>query len=164
MQNLVASLLAVDEVLVLGNVVDRVNILNAYRAVIAAINHVESLGDHVLLALSQRVSQAADELFVGNVAIAIDIVVAHERLNLDDLGEEVVGSKGLRELSLVELTVAIVVHATENDAEGTNADSTTLLDLHLELIVDAADFDVEANAVKLRHSVFVWELQKLIIN
>jgi hypothetical protein len=161
LQNLLPRLLSIDEVLVLGHVVYGVDIVNADSAIVASVDKIESLVDHVHTALVQGVPKTTDKLLVGDVAIAIHIVEAHECLNLDDLGEQAIGSERLRELSLVKLTVAIVVHTAEDDAKRANTDSTSLLDLHLELIVNAADFDVKTNAVKLRHSL--WELQKLII-
>lgn len=115
-QNFSSGFLAVDEVLVFRHVVNLVNIIDADGPVAAFVHHLEYLVDHVLSALGEWVSEAADELFVGDVAITIDIVVAHEGLDLDDFGEDVVGGERLGELSLVQLAVAVVVHAAEDDA------------------------------------------------
>ena len=159
LKNLFSRLLAINEVLILGHVVNRVNILNGDRAVAAPVNQLEGLVDHVFSALGQRVSQSSDELLIGDIAIAVDIVVFHEGLDLDDLREDAISGEGLRELSLVQLFVPVVVHASENHAQRANADTTSLLDLHFKLVVDAADFDVKADAVELRH--LLRELQKI---
>lgn len=161
LQNFLPRLSSINEVLVLRNVVNCVDILNADSTVSASVDEREGLVDHVLSALGKGVSQPADELLVGDVAIAVDIVVFHERLNLDNLGEETVGGERLRELGLVQLSVTVVIHAAENNTKRANTDATSLLDLHLELVVDATNFDVKADAVQLRHCLcFVWELQK----
>ena len=161
MQNFFPGLSSINEVLVLRNIINCVDILDADSTVPASVDEGEGLVDHVLSALGEGVSQPADELLVRDVAIAVDIVVLHERLDLDNLGEETVGGERLRELGLVQLLVAVVIHAAEKDTKRANTDATSLLDLHLELVVDAANFDVKADAVQLRHYLcFVWELQK----
>ena len=142
MQNFFPGLSSINEVLVLRNIVNCVDILDADSAVPASVDEGEGLVDHVLSALGERVPQPADELLVRDVAIAVDIVVLHERLDLDNLGEETVGGERLRELGLVQLLVAVVIHAAEKDTKRANTDATSLLDLHLELVVDAANFDV----------------------
>ena len=149
LQNLFSRLLAVDEVLVLRHVVNSVNIIDADGAIVGPVNEIEGLLNHVLSALSKWVSETTDELLVSDVTILVDIVEAHEGLNLDDLGEETVVGKRLGEFTLIQLLVAIVVHSAEDDTKGADANTSSLLDLHLELVVDAADFDVKANAVKL---------------
>ena len=101
LQNFLPRLSSINEVLVLRNVVNCVDILNADSTVSASVDKREGLVDHVLSALGEGVSQSADELLVGDVAIAVDIVVFHERLDLDNLGEETVGGERLRELGLV---------------------------------------------------------------
>ena len=142
MQNFFPGLSSINEVLVLRNIVNCVDILDADSAVPASVDEGEGLVDHVLSALGERVPQPADELLVRDVAIAVDIVVLHERLDLDNLGEETVGGERLRELGLVQLFVTVVIHAAEKDTKRANTDATSLLDLHLELVVDAANFDV----------------------
>ena len=165
MQNFFPGLSSINEVLVLRNVVNCVDILDADSAVPASVDEGECLVDHVLSALGEWVSQPADELLVRDVAIAVDIVVLHERLDLDNLGEETVGGERLRELSLVQLLVAVVIHAAEKDTKRADTDATSLLDLHLELVVDAANFDVKADAVQLRHYLcFCLGVTKIIIN
>ena len=149
LQNLLSRLLAIDEVLVLRNVVNGVNIINADGAVVGSVDEVEGLLDHVLSALSEWVSQTTDELLISDVTILVDIVEAHQGLNLDDLGEEAVGGERLCELTLIQLLVAIVIHASEDDTKGADANTTSLLDLHLELVVDATNLDVKTDAVKL---------------
>ena len=165
LQNFFPCLSSINEVLVLRNVVNCVDILNADSTVPASVDEREGLVDHVLSALGEGVSQSADELLVGDVAIAVDIVVFHERLNLDNLGEETVGGERLRELGLVQLFVTVVIHAAEKDTKRANTDTTSLLDLHLELVVDAANFNVKADAVQLRHYLcFCLGVTKIIIN
>lgn len=149
LQNLLSRLLAIDEVLVLRNVVNGVNIINADGAVVGSVDEVEGLLDHVLSALSEWVSQTTDELLISDVTILVDIVVAHQGLNLDDLGEEAVGGECLCELTHIQLLVAIVIHSSEDDTKGADANTTSLLDLHLELVVDATNLDVKTDAVKL---------------
>ena len=149
LQNLLSRLLAIDEVLVLRNVVNGVNIINADGAVVGSVDEVEGLLDHVLSALTEWVSQTTDELLISDVTILVDIVVAHQGLNLDDLGEEAVGGERLCELTLIQLLVAIVIHSSEEDTKGADANTTSLLDLHLELVVDATNLDVKTDAVKL---------------
>ena len=149
LQNLLSRLLAIDEVLVLRNVVNGVNIINADGAVVGSVDEVEGLLDHVLSALSEWVSQTTDELLISDVTILVDIVEAHQGLNLDDLGEETVGGERLGEFTLIQLLVAIVVHSAEDDTKGADANTTSLLDLHLELVVDATNLDVKTDAVKL---------------
>mmetsp|Transcript_20665 Transcript_20665/g.27882 ORF Transcript_20665/g.27882 Transcript_20665/m.27882 type:complete len:217 (-) Transcript_20665:25-675(-) len=152
LQDLIAGLLSVDEVLVLRNVVDCVDISDGDSVGAVTIDEGEGLVNHGLSALGERVSEAADELLVSDVAVAIHIVVLHQSLNLNHLREKPVGGESLSELAQVELLVAVVVHAAEDDAEGADTDATSLLDLHLELVVDATDLDVEAHAVQLRHT------------
>ena len=165
MQNFFPGLSSINEVLVLRNIINCVDILDADSTVPASVDEGEGLVDHVLSALGEGVSQPADELLVRDVAIAVDIVVLHERLDLDNLGEETVGCKSLRELGLVQLLVAVVIHAAENDTKRADTNATSLLDLHLELVVDAANFDVKADAVQLRHYLcFCLGVTKIIIN
>ena len=148
-KNFFSSLGAVDELGALRHVVNCVDVFNTDSSVVAAINQSKGLLDHVLSTLSKRISESTDELLVSDIAITIDIVILHESLNLDDLGENAEGRKSLSELLLVELLVSVVVHLTEDNTDGAEANATLLLDLHLELVVDAANFDVEADAVKL---------------
>ena len=63
----------------------------------------------------------------------------------DDLPES---SKGLLELARVELLVAIEVHASEDDFEGAEANTTLLLDSQLELEVQLADHNVLIHTVE----------------
>ena len=98
--------------------------------------------------------ESSNEFLVGDVAIAIHIVEPHKGLNIDHFGEEAICGKCLGELTLVQLFVAVIVHATEKDAKRSDTNTTTLLDLHLELVVDTAHFNVKANTVELRHLRF----------
>ena len=153
-EDLLSGLPSINEVLVVGHVINCVDVLDRDSAIVAAIDKVKGLVDHGLTASSEWVSQATDELLVGDVAISINIVVFHKGLNLDHFGEEAVPGKSLSELALVQLLVAVIVHATEENTERADTDTTTLLDLHLELVVDTAHFNVKANTVELRHLRF----------
>ena len=154
LKNLFSRLPAINEVLILGHVVNRVNILNCDGTVSASVDQLEGLVDHIFSALSERVSQTPDEFLISDIAIAINIVVFHERLDLDHFGEDAVSGERLRELRLVQLFVPIVVHASENHAQRANSDTASLLDLHFKLVVNAADFNVKADTVQLGHLFF----------
>lgn len=133
------------------NVVNCIDVSDGDSARVVAINQSKGLVDHSLSALGERVTKTTNELLISDVAIAINIVVLHEGLDFDDLREKTILGKSFGKFTLVELLVTVVVHAAEEDAKRADADTTTLLDLHLELIVDAANFNVKANAVQLRH-------------
>jgi hypothetical protein len=140
---------AINEVLVLGHIVDCVNVLDGDVTVVVAVDELEGHGNHLLSTLSEGVSKSTDELLVGDVAIAIDVVELHEGLDLDNFREKAVCSQSLSELFTIQLLVAVVVHPAEEDTKRADADATALLNLHLELVVDAAYLDVEANSVQL---------------
>ena len=137
---------------VLGNVINCVNVCDRNCAVAVAVNRREGLLNHVFSALREGVSKSSDKLFVAYVSITIDIVVLHKRLDLHNFWEEAECGQSFSKLFLVQLSVSVVVHVSENDSKRANTDASTLLDLHLELIVDAGYFDIEANSVQLRHT------------
>ena len=98
LEDLLSGLSSIDEVLVLRYIIDCVNIFNGDCAIAAAINQSKCLVDHVLAALGKWVTEASNELLVGNVAITVDIVKFHERLNLDNLREEAESIESFSEL------------------------------------------------------------------
>jgi len=146
-EDLISCLFSFNEVLVLGNVIDCVNVWDLKSTAAVAVNRRESLVNHVFSALRKGVSKSSDELLVANVAITINIVILHEPLDFHNFREEAESWKSLSELFLVQLPVSVVVHLAENDSKRANTDSSTLLDLHFELIVDSGHFDIKANPV-----------------
>ena len=150
-KDLLSRLLSINEVLVLRHIVDCIDVSDRDRTTVVPVDELEGLVDHGLAALREGVSQSANELLISDVAITVHIVVLHKGLDLDNLREETVGGERLGELRLIQLPVPIVVHASEDDAKGADADATALLDLHLELVVDPANLNVESHSVQLRH-------------
>ena len=56
------------------------------------------------------------------------------------------GGEGLLQLSDVELLVAVVVHSSEDGAEGSDADSTAVSNLVLEGLLELLYSDLEIDA------------------
>lgn len=154
-KDLLSCLLSINEVLVLGHVVDCIDVGDSDCAAVVPVDELEGLVNHCLASLSERVSQSANELLICDVAIPVHIVVLHKGLDLNNLREETVSGERLGELSLIQLPVPVVVHAAEDDSEGADADATTLLDLHLELVVNPTNLNVKSHSVQLRHLVAV---------
>ena len=50
--------------------------------------------------------------------------------------------KCLSEFLLVKFTIAVSVHSSENSSKGTDTNTSTLLDLHLESCINFLDFDI----------------------
>ena len=50
--------------------------------------------------------------------------------------------KSLSEFFLVKFTITIGVHSSENSSKGTDTNTSTLLDLHLESCINFLDFDI----------------------
>ena len=86
-KNFLTRLGAINEVLVLGDVVKNIDISNGDLVGVVTVDQCESLVDHILPALAKGITKATNELLVRDVAITIDIVELHQCLDLDDLRE-----------------------------------------------------------------------------
>jgi hypothetical protein len=94
---------------------------------------------HFNSSLRKLVSQAAQELFIADVAIAIDVVVLHQSLELNLLEEESEGTEALLEFCNIKSLISIKIHLDENSPEGPNAYSSLLLNSPLESQIELSN-------------------------
>lgn len=100
-EDLVLGLSTFEELCIHGYVVDAGDVADRQLAGAVFVQHLEGLSNHGNTSLGQLVSEAREELVIGNVAILIDIVKLNERLYLHLLGEDSEGGQSLLELRSV---------------------------------------------------------------
>ena len=81
----------------------------------------------------QAVASALDPLDRVLLAVAVDVVVLDQRLQLDLLKEQSECVESLFELSRVKFTVSVGVVPLENDFQVSDASAGLVLDLHFDL-------------------------------
>ena len=108
--------------------------------------------------------QSTKEFFITNVTVSVNIIVLHEGLEFNLLGEESIkikfkfretktlhlpeSSKSLLELTNVKSFVSIEIHSLEDDSERANTNYTSLLDCELELEVQLTDHNIHVHTVE----------------
>jgi hypothetical protein len=96
---------------------------------------------HVFSSLGQLVAEAAEELFQAHLAVAVNVVVLDQRLQLDLLEEQSESVESLLELLWVQLAVSVSVVPLEDDFQVSDASAWFVLDLHLDLKQQFFDFN-----------------------
>lgn len=147
-EDFVSGLASFKEFGVHGDIVDSGDIVDFNLAGSILIEHGKGLHDHSLSSLSELISQSTDEFFITDVTITIDIIVLHQGLEFNLLGEKSEGGKSLFELSNIEDLVSIEVHSLEDNVERANTNSTALLDSELEFKVQLTDHNIHVNTVE----------------
>ena len=84
---MILGLASRDEVLILRDVVSAGDVFDADKSVSVLIHCAEGALNHGQFARGELVSEASNELFVRDVTISINIVGAHEALQVNLLGE-----------------------------------------------------------------------------
>ena len=97
-QNLLAGLLAVNEVLVAAHIEDLIDVLDANYATVVLVHQGKGLFDHELPAVSEGLAQSTHELVERDVTIVVNVIELHEGLDFNNFWENAEGVKSLSEL------------------------------------------------------------------
>jgi len=147
-EDFVTGLASLKELGVHGYIVDANDIGNSDLTSSGFVEHGEGLLDHSFSSLSKLISQSTEEFLVADVTVTVNIIVLHQSLELNLLGEQTESGKSLLEFSNVESFVSVEVHSLEDNSERADTNSTTLLDGELELEVQLTDHHIHVNTVE----------------
>lgn len=141
-ENLLFTLAALNELGVAGHVVDTCDLCYIDSSGTVLVKSRESFLNHSQSSLRKRLLQSANKFLVSNTSVSVNVIVSHQSLQLNLLWEQSESTESLLKLTGVELLVSIEVHSLEDSSEGSETDSSLLLNGKLELQIELTNHNI----------------------